>query len=109
MTDPEVLEKRFPVRLEELSIREGSGGQGRWRGGNGAIRRLRFLAPVTVTTLCGSRKVAPFGVNAAPGAVGENLVHWPDGRIERLEGNDERDLPAGAVFEMRTPGGGGWG
>jgi 5-oxoprolinase (ATP-hydrolysing) len=109
MTDPEVLEKRFPVRLEELSIRRGSGGQGRWRGGDGAVRRLRFLAPVTVTTLCGSRRVAPFGLGGSPGAVGENLVHWPDGRIERLKGNDERDLPAGSVFEMRTPGGGGWG
>jgi 5-oxoprolinase (ATP-hydrolysing) len=109
MTDPEVLEQRFPVRLEELSIRQGSGGTGRWHGGNGAIRRLRFLAPVTVTTLCGSRKIAPFGVGGGPGAVGENWVDWPDGRRERLEGNAERDLPAGAVFEMRTPGGGGWG
>ena len=109
MTDPEVLEKRFPVRLEELRVRAGSGGQGRWRGGDGAVRRLRFLAPVTVTTLCGSRKIAPFGVGASAGLVGENLVHWPDGRVEQLEGNDERDLPAGALFEMRTPGGGGWG
>jgi 5-oxoprolinase (ATP-hydrolysing) len=110
MTDPEVLEKRFPVRLEELSIRKDSGGLGRWQGGNGAVRRLRFLAPVTVTTLCGSRSVPPFGVTGgAPGQTGENLVHWPDGCVERLVGNDERDLPAGAVFEMRTPGGGGWG
>ncbi|WP_135448430.1 hydantoinase B/oxoprolinase family protein [Tabrizicola caldifontis] len=110
MTDPEVLEQRFPVRLEEFSIRRGSGGAGRWRGGDGAVRRLRFLAPVTVTTLCGSRRVPPFGMQGGrPGAVGENLVHWPDGRVERLEGNDERDLPPGAVFEMRTPGGGGWG
>lgn len=110
MTDPEVLEKRFPVRLEEFSIRHGSGGAGTWRGGDGAIRRLRFLAPVTVTTLCGSRKVAPFGVaGGAPGELGENLVHWPDGRVEQLAGNDERDLPEGAIFEMRTPGGGGWG
>ena len=110
MTDPEVLEKRFPVRLEEFSIRLGSGGAGHWRGGDGAVRKLRFLAPVTVTTLCGSRKVAPFGgEGGGPGAVGENRVHWPDGRVERLEGNDERDLPEGAVFEMRTPGGGGWG
>ncbi|MFN3992520.1 MAG: hydantoinase B/oxoprolinase family protein [Tabrizicola flagellatus] len=110
MTDPEVLEKRFPVRLEAFGIRQGSGGAGRWPGGNGAVRRLRFLEPVTVTTLCGSRKVAPFGAGGGgAGAVGENLVHWPDGRIERLEGNDERDLPAGALFEMRTPGGGGWG
>jgi 5-oxoprolinase (ATP-hydrolysing) len=110
MTDPEVLEKRFPVRLEEFGVRRGSGGKGRWHGGDGAVRKLRFLAPVTVTTLCGSRKVAPFGGNGGePGAVGENWVHWPDGRSERLEGNDECDLPAGAVFEMRTPGGGGWG
>ncbi|WP_374396773.1 hydantoinase B/oxoprolinase family protein [Tabrizicola sp.] len=110
MTDPEVLEKRFPVRLEEFSIRRGSGGEGRWRGGDGAVRKLRFLAPVTVTTLCGSRKVAPFGGDGGdPGAVGENSVRWPDGRTERLAGNDERDLPEGAVFEMRTPGGGGWG
>lgn len=110
MTDPEVLEKRFPVRLEAFGVRRGSGGAGVWRGGDGAVRKLRFLAPVTVTTLCGSRRVAPFGAaGGGPGAVGENLVHWPDGRVERLEGNDERDLPEGAVFEMRTPGGGGWG
>lgn len=110
MTDPEVLEKRFPVRLEEFGVRRGSGGKGAWRGGDGAVRKLRFLAPVTVTTLCGSRKVAPFGAEGGkPGEVGENWVHWPDGRSERLEGNDERDLPAGALFEMRTPGGGGWG
>jgi 5-oxoprolinase (ATP-hydrolysing) len=110
MTDPEVLEKRFPVRLEEFSIRRGSGGMGRWRGGDGAVRKLRFLEPLTVTTLCGSRKVAPFGCEGgAAGAVGENWVHWPEGRSERLAGNDERELPAGAVFEMRTPGGGGWG
>ena len=110
MTDPEVLEKRFPVRLEELSIRKGSGGLGRWRGGDGAVRRLLFLAPVTVTTLCGSRKVAPFGGGGGgPGAVGENLVRWPDGQTQRLNGNDECALPPGAIFEMRTPGGGGWG
>jgi 5-oxoprolinase (ATP-hydrolysing) len=110
MTDPEVLEKRFPVRLEELSIRHGSGGAGQWRGGDGAVRRLRFLAGVTVTTLCGSRRVAPFGgAGGKPGLVGENLVHMPDGRVRTLAGNDECDLPPGAVFEMRTPGGGGWG
>ena len=110
MTDPEILEKRFPVRLEQFGIRAGSGGAGQWAGGNGAVRRLRFLAPVTVTTLCSSRMIAPFGAaGGAPGAVGENRVIWPDGRMEELKGNDERDLPAGAVFEMLTPGGGGWG
>jgi 5-oxoprolinase (ATP-hydrolysing) len=110
MTDPEILEKRFPVRLEAMGFRAGSGGAGHWRGGEGVVRRLRFLEAVTVTTLCGSRRVAPFGMaGGAPGAVGENRVLWPDGRVERLEGLDERDLPAGAVFEMLTPGGGGWG
>ncbi|MES2844251.1 MAG: hydantoinase B/oxoprolinase family protein [Pseudomonadota bacterium] len=110
MTDPEILEKRFPVRLDCFGIRQGSGGAGQWTGGNGALRRMRFLEPVTVTTLCSSRKIAPFGgAGGLPGAVGINRVIWPDGRIETLQGNDERDLPAGAVFEMLTPGGGGWG
>jgi 5-oxoprolinase (ATP-hydrolysing) len=110
MTDPEVLEKRFPVRLEAWGVRPGSGGAGGFPGGNGAIRRLRFLAPVTVTTLSGSRIVAPFGMaGGGPGALGENWVEWPDGRREKLPGNAECQLPAGAVFEMRTPGGGGWG
>ncbi|MCF8484046.1 MAG: hydantoinase B/oxoprolinase family protein [Rhodobacteraceae bacterium] len=110
MTDPEILEKRFPVRLEAFGIRAGSGGAGRWPGGNGAVRRMRFLEPVTVTTLCGSRIIPPFGgEGGGPGAVGVNRVIWPDGRVEHLQGNDERDLPAGAEFEMLTPGGGGWG
>ncbi len=110
MTDPEILEKRFPVRLEAFGIRAGSGGAGAHPGGNGAVRRLRFLEPVTVTTLCSSRIVAPFGgAGGGAGALGENRVIWPDGRVEVLRGNDERDLPAGAMFEMLTPGGGGWG
>ena len=110
MTDPEVLEKRFPVRLEAFGIRQGSGGTGQFPGGNGAHRRLRFLAAVTVTTLCGSRTIAPFGAHGGgPGAVGVNRVIWPDGRVEELQGNDERQLPAGATVEMLTPGGGGWG
>lgn len=110
MTDPEILERRFPVRLESLAIRHGSGGAGRWPGGDGAVRRLRFLEPVTVTTLCSSRVIAPFGMaGGGPGTVGVNRIIWPDGRVETLKGNAERDLPAGAVFEMLTPGGGGWG
>ncbi len=110
MTDPEILEKRFPVRLEAFGIRQGSGGQGHWTGGNGALRRLRFLEPVTVTTLCSHRIVPPFGVaGGAAGGCGVNRAELPDGRIVTLKGNDEIDLPAGAVFHMETPGGGGWG
>lgn len=110
MTDPEILEKRFPVRLEAIGIRDGSGGKGHWSGGNGATRLLRFLTPVTVTTLCSHREIPPFGVDGgAPGAVGVNWAEMPDGTRLDLEGNDEIDLPAGAMFGMFTPGGGGWG
>ncbi len=110
MTDPEILERRFPVRLETFAIREGSGGAGHWRGGHGALRRLRFLTPVTVTTLSGHRVVPPFGVaGGADGAVGGNRAEMPDGERIDLPGNAEIDLPAGAAFVMETPGGGGWG
>lgn len=110
MTDPEVLEKRFPVRLERFAIRHGSGGAGQWSGGAGVIRRLRFLAPVTVTTLSSHRIIPPFGVEGGePGAVGVNSAEFPDGRRVTLQGNDEIALPAGGLFEMLTPGGGGWG
>ncbi|SEW37982.1 5-oxoprolinase (ATP-hydrolysing) [Cognatiyoonia koreensis] len=110
MTDPEILEKRFPVRLEEFGIRRGSGGAGKWNGGNGAVRRMRFLKPVTVTTLCSRRSVAPFGgAGGAPGAKGVDRVIFPDGREETLPGNAEVALPEGGVFVMETPGGGGWG
>lgn len=110
MTDPEVLEKRFPVRLEEFGIRPGSGGKGKWRGGHGVMRRLRFLEPVTVTTLSNHRIIPPFGVAGGDsGDVGLNWVELPDGTRHEMKGNDEIDLPAGSVFGMATPGGGGWG
>ncbi len=110
MTDPEILEKRFPVRLDAFGIADGSGGAGQWRGGHGAFRRMTFLVPATVTTLCSHRVVPPFGAaGGGAGQVGENAVVLPDGSRRVLRGNDEVDLPAGAAFEMRTPGGGGWG
>ncbi|MFD0859375.1 hydantoinase B/oxoprolinase family protein [Roseovarius aquimarinus] len=110
MTDPEILEKRFPVRLEEFGIRHGTGGAGRWRGGDGVLRRMRFLEPVTVTTLCSHRDVPPFGVEGGlPGAVGLNWAELADGTRRDLKGCDEIELEAGAVFGMQTPGGGGWG
>jgi 5-oxoprolinase (ATP-hydrolysing) len=110
MTDPEILEKRFPVRLEVFGIRPDSGGAGQWHGGNGVIRRMRFLEPVTVTTLCSHREIPPFGVDGGQGGmVGLNAAELPDGTRIALKGNAEIDLPAGGLFEMQTPGGGGWG
>ncbi|WP_324752697.1 hydantoinase B/oxoprolinase family protein [Roseovarius sp. Pro17] len=110
MTDPEILEKRFPVRLEEFGIRDDSGGKGRWTGGEGVIRRMRFLEPVTVTTLCSHRIIPPFGVDdGAPGGVGHNWAELPDGTRRDLKGCDEIELAAGSIFGMKTPGGGGWG
>ena len=110
MTDPEILEKRFPVRLEAFGVRAGSGGSGKWHGGNGAVRLMRFLAPVTVTTLCSHRIIPPFGVDGGGnGAVGVNWAVMPDGTRVELKGNDEIDLPSGGLFGMQTPGGGGWG
>ncbi|SLN66193.1 Acetophenone carboxylase gamma subunit [Roseovarius albus] len=110
MTDPEVLEKRFPVRLEDFGVRDGSGGAGEWRGGHGVIRRMRFLSPVTVTTLSNHRIIPPFGVDGgAPGKVGRNWAELPGGEMREMAGNDEIELPEDSVFGMETPGGGGWG
>ncbi len=110
MTDPEVLETRFPVRVREFSIRDGSGGQGAYHGGNGIVRRLEFLEPMTVTVLSSHRQVPPHGAKGGqPGATGENAVERANGTIEALQGNDETQVSAGDVFVMKTPGGGGFG
>jgi 5-oxoprolinase (ATP-hydrolysing) len=110
MTDPEVLETRFPVRVDEFSIRHGSGGLGKYVGGNGIVRRLRFLEPMTVTVLSSHRKVAPHGAaGGGEASVGENSVERADGLINELKGNDEVQLTIGDVFAMKTPGGGGYG
>ncbi len=110
MTDPEVLETRFPVRNEEFSIRVGSGGAGRHRGGDGVLRRLRFLEPMTATMLTSHRVVPPFGLHGGqPGECGRNTVERADGSAEDLRGNDEASLRAGDAIVIETPGGGGFG
>ncbi len=110
LTDPEVLEWRFPVRLESFAIRHGSGGAGRHRGGDGAVRRVRFLEPMTAVMLANHRRVAPFGVaGGAPGAVGRNWVERADGRREEFGATCAVEMGAGDVFVIETPGGGGFG
>ncbi|OED40897.1 5-oxoprolinase [Chromatiales bacterium (ex Bugula neritina AB1)] len=110
MTDPEVLEKRFPVRVERFSIRDNSAGAGRWSGGNGVNRLIRFLEPVTVTTLASHRITRPAGgAGGGEGGVGINTVIRRDGSREVVGGNSECELDSGDMFEIQTPGGGGWG
>jgi len=109
LTDPEVLEWRFPVRVEEFCIREGSGGAGHWRGGDGAIRRIRFLEPMTAAILSGHRRIPPYGLNGGePGRVGRNAVERADGRVEELASTAQVAVQAGDVFVIETPGGGGY-
>ena len=110
MTDPEVLELRYPVRLERFAIRRGSGGAGRWRGGDGAIRRIRFLEPMTAVIVSSRRTVAPFGLDGAEdGEVGRQWVERAGGTHDILSGTDSAELAAGDVFVIETPGGGGFG
>jgi 5-oxoprolinase (ATP-hydrolysing) len=110
LTDPEVLEWRFPVLLETFSIRSGSGGQGRHRGGDGVIRRIRFREPMTAAILSGHRLVPPFGLNGGePGVVGQNWVVRRSGAIESLGGKAEVSMQIEDVFVIETPGGGGYG
>ena len=110
LTDPEVLEWRFPVRLESFAIRRGSGGAGRQRGGDGSDRRVRFLSPMTAVVLANHRRVPPFGVaGGRPGAVGRNWVERADGTREEFGATCEVEMRAGDVFVIQTPGGGGYG
>jgi len=110
MTDPEVLELRYPVRLESFAIRSGSGGAGRWRGGDGAVRRVRFLAPMTAVIVASRRTVAPFGLaGGGDGAPGEQWVERADGSREDLGGTSQAELRPGDLFAIATPGGGGYG
>lgn len=110
LTDPEVLEWRLPVLLEEFAVRRGSGGSGRWRGGDGAVRRIRFREPMTVSTLSQHRRVAPYGMaGGCPGALGVNRVERADGTVQALDGSDFADAGPGDVLVIETPGGGGYG
>ncbi|ODR11847.1 5-oxoprolinase [Mycolicibacillus koreensis] len=110
LTDPEVLEWRYPVRVREFSIRRGSGGDGRWRGGDGGVRRLEFTEAMTVSTLSGHRRVAPYGMaGGEPGALGANRVERADGSVRALAGCDSVEVGAGDMLVIETPGGGGFG
>jgi 5-oxoprolinase (ATP-hydrolysing) len=110
LTDPEVLEFRFPVRLESYAIRKGSGGKGQFSGGDGGVRRVRFLEPMTASILSNGRTVPAFGMNGgAPGALGFNRVERADGSVEALKHIASVKMQAGDVFVIETPGGGGFG
>ena len=110
LTDPEVLEFRFPVRMESYEIRTGSGGAGKWQGGNGGVRRIKFLEPMTAGILSNGRQHGAFGMaGGLPGQVGINRVVRADGRVEVLAHIGQADMQPGDVFEIHTPGGGGFG
>lgn len=110
LTDPEILEFRFPVRLESYEIRQGSGGAGRWHGGNGGVRKVRFLEPMTAAILSNNRIHAPFGMAGGQDAErGRNRVERADGRVEQLGHIGKTDMAVGDVFVIETPGGGGYG
>jgi 5-oxoprolinase (ATP-hydrolysing) len=110
LTDPEVLEWRYPVRVDSFAIRDPSGGPGRHRGGHGVVRRLRFLEPMTVALLSSHRRVPPYGMAGGhPGALGVNSIDRADGSVTSLGGCDSADVGPGDVLVIATPGGGGYG
>ena len=110
LTDPEILEWRFPVVLEDFHIRQGSGGKGRWHAGNGTSRTIRFLEQMDCALLSGHRRIRPFGLaGGEPGETGRNSVRRNDGRIEELKGCDQTVLDAGEAVTIATPTGGGYG
>ena len=110
MTDPEVLEWRFPVRVDRFSVRSGSGGKGKYEGGEGIVREVTFLKAMKMTLLTSHRHTDPYGLaGGSAGARGHNFVRRLDGRIDELAGNAETDMAPGDTFIMETPGGGGFG
>ena len=110
LTDPEVLELRYPVVVDSFAIREGSGGAGRHKGGNGTIRRIRFLEPMTAAILSNRRTTDPFGLEGgAPGERGVNRIERADGTAQTLPSSAETEVEAGDSIVIETPGGGGYG
>jgi 5-oxoprolinase (ATP-hydrolysing) len=110
LTDPEILEFRFPVRLESYALREGSGGHGKWSGGMGGVRRIRFLETMTASILSNGRIHPAFGVaGGQPGASGINQVRRKDGSVEVLKHIGQVEMAPGDVFEIHSPGGGAYG
>jgi 5-oxoprolinase (ATP-hydrolysing) len=110
LTDPEVLEWRYPVLLESFAIRKGSGGAGKHKGGDGTVRRLRFLEGMTAAILSNHRRIAPYGMEGGePGATGRTVVERRDGSTETLGSTDQTEMHPGDVVMVETPGGGGFG
>jgi 5-oxoprolinase (ATP-hydrolysing) len=110
ITDPEILEHRYPVRLDRFAIRRGSGGAGFHRGGDGAVREITFLEPMSLSILSQHRAEGPYGLEGgAPGKPGCQHIERADGRIEPLGAIDGTTVEAGDRLVMKTPGGGGWG
>jgi 5-oxoprolinase (ATP-hydrolysing) len=110
LTDPEILEARLPVRLEQFAIRRGSGGAGEHRGGDGVVREVTFLEPMRANILANRRRVPPRGIEGgADGQAGRNWVVRTDGSVEMLTATASADVDAGDRFVIETPGGGGYG
>ena len=110
LTDPEILEWRYPVVLESFEVNRGSGGAGRWRGGDGTVRRIRFREPMDLTVLSQHRIVPPYGLaGGRPGRCGRNWVERTDGTVDEMTGQDHRWVTPGDVFVLETPSGGGYG
>jgi 5-oxoprolinase (ATP-hydrolysing) len=110
LTDPEILELRFPVILEEFAIRDGSGGKGRWSAGDGTRRTIRFLEEMECAILASHRRVPPHGLaGGAPGETGATQIRRKDGSLETLKGSDQTEVGAGEAVIVTTPTGGGFG
>jgi 5-oxoprolinase (ATP-hydrolysing) len=111
LTDPEIIERRYPVRIREFSIRRGSGGRGKHRGGDGVIRQIEFLRPLEVSILSERRgPYPPYGLShGEPGALGRNTLHHSDGTMVDLGAKAQLVVQLGDILVIETPGGGGWG